>query len=327
MSDHVHFTLTAVVWGLFITLFLRPVTRTSWSDARTRSGWLQLFLAALVFTLQGVTIEHRLDSLLAGLPVALYLKYFGMLLWFILYYHMVKSIFPDRQMYTLFDRWFLFAWLTGIVSLLPFLQAVAAPEMRELVIGWRDFMLLGPTLVVFIPAARTFWRQEQIKGMKSKQLAVMICFMLYSLVAVGNVLNAALTLLHVERTQQIAGLLGPILVFGLGAFVLILLPYAWVMRVFYPVRLYRYWKLRRLESYVLQQVGGQSEHLTPAELMRLWQADALELAIYRSIINVIDYGALLKQHPNEADLYQRIRAIALSQQPYSEIVHQLTEVK
>ncbi|HEX2619341.1 MAG TPA: hypothetical protein VHL11_04315 [Phototrophicaceae bacterium] len=331
MSIQLHFSLMIFMWLNFTVMFLRTLMRVGIADTRTRSGWLQLFFAALVFSLQGETVEHQFELVLGAFPAVLYLKYFGMLIWFWLYYRMLRDVFSDRTIYRFFDGWFVVVFVIGIVSLLPVLITPSSThsDMHDVLTGLRDLLLLVPTIVIFIPATWVLWRREEIKGMKSKQFMILVCFGMYSLLAVGNIANSVFTLLHQEKTKQLEQFFAPVLGISLIAYVTLLLPYRWLTRVFYPTRLYLYWKLKHLERYVLQEVGVQAEVDTSTSLrvVNLWQLDELELAIYQAVINVLDYGALLKQSPENSELYRQIQAIAQSNRPYSELVHLLTVVK
>jgi hypothetical protein len=86
-----------------------------------------------------------------------------------------------------------------------------------------------------------------------------------------------------------------------------------------------YWKLKRVEHSILQQVEAVSE--TSLFAPSLLRSSELELAIYRTTINILDYGALLSRTAPQREQWHKLQQVAESGIPYSNLVAQLTKVQ
>ena len=326
MKADVHVPLTIGMWVAFCVVLFRALRHRERLERHAVYAWILLFCAACTFSLQGEYVEQWLDPYVLGLPIALYIKYFAMVLWFAMYYLILKRIFPEHPLYHWLDWLFVTAFITGAISTVPVTMTPYSTrtEARDLVTGMRDGFLFFPSVLLFVPATWRLSRQEMVDGTRVKQMAIALCYAAYSVVAATNVLKALLILLHLEHTPQVDVVGGLFMGICLLGFVLLLVPYRWLSLCFYPGRLLLYWRLKRLEQRILRQVGAVSD--TPLFGLSLLRGSELELAIYRTTINILDYGVLLSKSPVKQEQWSTLQQLAESNQPYSTFLHELTKL-
>lgn len=327
MNANLHILFAIVIWLAFAVVLIRGIRHWQQLEGQSRYGWILLFCAAFVFTLQGEYVELWLDQYFFGLPVTLYIKYFAMVIWFGMYYLIIKKVFVYRRVYQWMDWLFLAAIAAGVASMIPVAQMPygARTAGRDLVTALRDGFLLIPAALVFVPSTWQLAKQEKVSGARLKQIAIMICYAAYSGLALTNVLKALLKLMHQESIYQVemfGALFVSICVVG---FLLLLVPYRWLTALFYPGRVVLYWKLKRLEQSILRQVGAASD--TEHSVLIPVRSSELELAIYRTTINILDYGILLSRTPRQQEQWRKLQSLAESGVSYSSLVDQLIELR
>jgi hypothetical protein len=311
-----------VFWVLFAWMALKAVKNGVLHDRRRLSGWVQFFLALLVFSLSGEAIEQRVDRHVNHWPVAFYIKYFGMVSWFYLYYRLIRGILPRVQHIGIAFGGVI---VIGLLSV-PFMMGTDDRTlMRHVMVGVRDFCLMIAAVTLFIPATRLLADREHIIGMKTKQQAIVVCYGIYSLIALGNVIKAGLVFIDPDAIPQIERFFTPLLIPGAIAFLCLLLPYRWLTALHIPVRLYHYWRLTTLERYVLKHVGAMDE--TQPFSLELLQMSVLELTIYRATINILDYGLLLEHDPQQAHLYAVLQEVSQYGDVYAQLIQKLVAVR
>jgi hypothetical protein len=324
MPPALQILLIGCLWSLLIPLLLRAIQRHELNNAKTQSTWIQLLLASMVFTLQGEVAEQVLDRHFGGFPMALYWKYFGMLLWFYLYYRMLQNIFMASQSLRFWKGIFVILLIVGVLSIPMMVVTDDRTMVRDVMTGVRDAGLLLPTVVLFVPLTWKLWKQEQIKGMQTKQLALLICYSTYAFLAVGNIANALFSAAAIEMTSLIEGLFAPFLVISCIAFLLLFLPFRWLSLSFIPSRLIVYLRLKRLERLVLDAV-------THTDFIRFnrrlyLRPNLLELEIYRTVIHILDHYLLLTE-PSFLNLRLQIEAVVQKNASYSDLVEGLLRVR
>lgn len=327
MKADIHIPFAVLMWITFCIGLGGSIRQRQRLEGRSLYGWVLLFCAACVFSLQGEYVELWLDQYFNGLPVTLYIKYFAMVIWFGMYYLIIKQIFVHDPLYRWLDWLFCIAIVTGAVSAIPVAMVPygVRTEARDIVTGLRDGFLFVPSILLFVPATWKLSKQEQVNGTRIKQIAITVCYAAYSLVALANIAKALLVLMHQESLAQVEFIGALFMSICLIGFVLLLVPYRWVTILFYPGRLVLYWKLKRVEHCILQQVGAVSE--TPLFGLSLLRSGELELAIYRTTINILDYGALLSRTSPQQEQWRELQRITESGTSYSNLVAQLTKVQ
>jgi hypothetical protein len=316
--------LTGCLWSLLIPLLIRAIQRQELKDPRTQSTWIQLLLAGMVFTFQGETAEQHVNRLFGGFPISLYAKYYGMLLWFFLYYRMVRSIFMSSRTSHFWSGFFIGLSLLGALSIPLMMMTDNRILLRDLITGMRDTGLVIPTIVLFVPFTWRLWKQEKIQGMRTKQFALLMCYSSYVFIALGNIANAIFSAASIELSPIISALSAPFLLICCIAFLLLFIPFRWLSISFFPSRLLMYLRLKRLETYVVDAVSNP--HFIDKRYRLYLRPDLLELAIYRAVINILDHYLRLKE-PSLLALRDQIEAVVQNNPSYAELVEGLLEVK
>lgn len=312
----------------------------------TLAGWAQLFCAVLVYSLQGETVERQVDARFNNLPVALYTKYFGTLIWFYLYFRILRQIVPIHRLYPWIERVFVLVVVIGLISM-PLVVITAhnlqeRDRARDLVTGIRDLGMLLPAMLVFIPLTWQIRQRERVGGMRLKQLVIVLCYAGYIVIAFANIFNAILALLDPNPALElkIEALITPVLLLSLLLFVLVLAPYRWMTVIHYPRRLLTYHRLRRLERHILRKLSKSNKlHGAHPVLIHVessgfpavpFQLEALELEIYRAVINILDYADVLAVTICDEDtrtLAAQIQNIAKTYPSYGALVYHLSRIK
>ncbi len=293
VSENAHLFLTGLLWLVFVPVFIRACFEGQLADPDRRGSWIQAGLALLIFTLMGERMDLRVDRWFGGLPVTLYLKYFGMLVWFQLYYAFARRIVPDRPIYRYLNVVIPAGVILGLLTV-PLVAAIPYGERstaRLLVTGLRDVWILLLSLLAIAPAARHLSVDEGIPGMRIKQGMIFTAHLAYAVVAVGNITVATLIMGGFDRSAEIDRITAPFMGMAVLAFVVLLLPYRWLQPLFLPQRFWLYWRLKLRERQLLRAVAARSD--LPWFSFHLLRADELELALYRTVINLYDYGLLL----------------------------------
>ncbi|GAB4531513.1 MAG: hypothetical protein OHK0046_52310 [Anaerolineae bacterium] len=324
MSVQTHLTFVVLTWIAFGLMVIRSTLQHRAQDIHHVSGWLQIFLAVMVFTLQGEIVEQAIDPYFANFPVTFTLKYAAMLVWFYLYFRMMKEVTPYPRLYGRLRWVFVVIAIIGCLSIPGLAATPNRSQTRDVLVGIRDSLLLIPNVLVLIPGTYRLWQREQIVGLKFKQLVILICYVMYSVLALGNITKAVLIAAQAGSAQAFADVYTLILIPCAIIFILLLLPYHWLTGLYYPVRYYQCWRVKQVEYQVLQEV--KADVLWEPFPARMVTMADLELLIYRAIINILDYGRMLdpQRHP---DMLHLVQAAVQHRTHYSELVHQLVRVR
>lgn len=322
-----------------MTLFTRAVVKRKLNDVPTLAGWAQLFCAVLVYSLQGEAVERAVDARFHGLPVALYTKYFGTLIWFYLYFRILRQVIPIHRLYPWIERVFPLIAVVGLVTMPMVATPAHRQQARDLITGIRDLGMIIPVVVIFIPLTWRIRQRETIGGMRLKQMVIILCYAGYVVIACGNILKATFTFLDQNRRHEIESIFTPVLLFSLFLFILLLLPFRWTVLIHYPKRLLTYYRLRRLERDILHKMSEMNKmdgvHRLQMNVERSaypplpFQLEALELEIYRAVINLLDYAGVLAMNVSDVQtrtLAKQVQDIAKTYPSYSALVYHLSRI-
>lgn len=271
----IYHVLFALTWIVYAVLVLRAMKSVSQSGSLRLSVWVQMFMAGVVFSLSGEPIERRFNMLFSDLPVAFYVKYFGLIVWFMLYCQLIRNMIPREPIHRVIKAVFGLVTVIGVFSIPLMIDPPNYTQARDILIGVRDGLLVIPVAMVFIPGTRLMARREDILGMKAKHLAIMTAYSFYAVVALGNVLKVPLTLIQPEAVAHISAVFTPFLIPCAMAYVLLLVPYEWLTPLHVPQRLYQFRRLKRLERQVLILV--HSDDKSESFSVRLLRVEALEI--------------------------------------------------
>jgi hypothetical protein len=319
--------LILAVWLIFLTTLGRAAVRGKLSDPGGRRIWLLYLLSILAFTFWGEAAEASLDRHFNNLPVALYLKYVCLIWVCHLYLHMLQEVGSAPQRCDLLCRLPPVAIGLGLFSLIAYalLAPVAAADLRYLVIGARDAVVLVFIVFGFLAGTLAMWRQERVAAMRLKQTAILLFFASYAISTFGSISAALMTLFQVGDADAAARALQPFLYPAICFFVLMLIPYRWYAGLLYIQRLATYYRLKRLERVLIRRSGSRPDPHAVGWLLP--RPDELEVAIYRTVISILDGYLILQDTQPAHGLLADLQRCITKNRDYSNLVGALAAVR
>lgn len=325
MTDQgIIFGLNLLLWLFLAYRFLDAIARRKLTDGASLHAWSLIILCYLIAVLTVDSIEAQVDLRFNGLPVTLLVRSLLMFVTAYVFYSGMRRVYPYPPRVR---QWFL--WLNPLVAGVcialfawfaltrPLSQVVIAHLIKDI----RDAVLIAWILLIFIPVAIHLSRIEQVRPMQLHRLVNLLFFGAFLLECVSSlawsftVFFAPTLEPYLSIVERGATYLCLLLILAL------LLPFRWLMPVFYPERLRLYWRLQRLESVVSQQ---SSTRLPSGRLsFRLTHPDEIELAIYQKVISILDHYPSLSNPP----LQHKIQRVLDMQPQYPELVHELAAIR
>lgn len=319
-----HSFIVIVLWAIFAWMLRRAIVNHRFMNRRPAYIWIQVFLALVTVSLMGKTIETEIDTIFADWPVTLYIKSMAMLSMFHLYYLTIRDIDAGSYHYWYLSYLGPSALLGGTLYYLVFSQHYPRPDFRYLTLALRDAIMVIYLVSAFLPSSFRLWRLEQVSSMRVKHLASMVCCLCYIGIGGVNITVAVLNGLRLPQAESLSTAFVPVVYLGAVSFLVILVPHRWLMPLQYPVRLYRWERLKRLE--VRLQVCGAAQPWRPDRSLRDLQPNQLDLTIYRSLIFILDHYPLIRTHPDGEVLYHQIQAVVQSSRSYADLIKTLSEI-
>lgn len=321
-----HIFITFLLWIVFAWMLRRAFIRHRFTNRRLAFIWIQVFLALVTVSLMGETREAVIDQLFADWPVTLFVKTMAMLGMFHLYYLTLRDIDISSHRYRYLAYLGPSALVGGILYFLIYSLYPIIPksDFRYLSLALRDAVMVAYIVPAFLPSSIRLLRLEQVGSMKVKHLASIICCLCYVGIAGANISVAVLHGLHIPQAEQLSTAFVPLVYLGALNFIVILVPHRWLVPLQYPIRLYRWWRINRLEVRI--QAFGTAKPMQAKRSLRDLLPSQLELTIYRSVILILDYHPLIRNHQEGEILYHQIQRVVQSTQPYSDLVNALSEL-
>ena len=315
------------VWLVLLVALARSAWRGRLVEPASRRIWTMFLLSALSFSLWGPEAEAAVDRYASSLPLALYVKY-ACLIWVChVYWQLLVELVPGVGQRWLLDYLGPAALVSGMLSLAlwMWLEPVTRYQLRYLVIGARDAVVLTYILAGFLSGTAALRRREQVPAMRLKQAAIVLFFISYGVSTLGAILAGVMTLAGVGDPARAAQALQPFLYPTARFFALMAMPYRWYDGLFCAQRLVTYYRLRRLERALAGRVPDWPR-TTGAQYGRLWWG-GLDLAIYRTVIAILDGYRLLEELEDGAEVCARIDACVAEHGRYADLVEALAEVR
>ena len=272
-------------------------------------------------------MELAVNQVFNGLPVGLYVKCVCMMLTFHGYAQILKPMRSSTIMiYRVLDLLTPTVLVIIVLSFVLYARNPSIPyaNLRYLVIGIRDLVMGLLAVFVFIPYTLHLWRNETNPSLKLKQFTALVCFICFVMVALGGISAFALTLLQYPDVTAFIRLLRPFVYVGFFAFLITLVPYRWLAWFFHMPRWIVYRRLRNLEQVVIGHMGDQT--IERETVYRLLRNDELELAIYRTVIFILDHYPLMQGSIESLQLYHQIHQATQPDSDYPELVKTLTSL-
>ena len=320
--------LLVISWSLFGLRLAYAIWHRRLGAVFSRRIWIQVFLCLVAFTLFGEQAEQIVDHLFLGKPITLYVKSVALLGMVQLYEQTLLSINLMPENY-FFLRWLGFGtilFLTVIFTFYSLFPWMPLSSFRLEMIALRDAVMCVFIAFSFLPNVWSFWKREEIASMKLKHAASMVCCTSYLVASVGSIGAGALTIVnrptHVDALIQ---MFRPAMYLVAVSFLLMLLPQRRPRIFSYPARLLIYWRLRRIENRVRHLGAIHNPNLQTTWI--ILDPEQLELAIYRSLIFVLDYHPFIRLSKEGETLYRAIHQIVRSPNSYPDLVNEIIKLK
>lgn len=315
------------LWLIFFVTFGRAVSKGKSFQPAGQRIWLMFFLSIVAFTFWGEAAEALLDQHFHHLPVALYLKYVCLIGVCHLYLQMLREVGSYPQSRTGLDDLAPTAIGLGLLSFVghALFEPVPQAKLRFIIIGARDLVVLLFIVFGFLHGTLLMWRQEQVLAMRLKQIAIMLFFACFAITTFGSMSAAVMTILHLGDAPAAARALQPFIYLAVFFFALMLVPYRWYTSLLHLQRLYTYYRLKRVEQVVTQMAGTPPDPHTP---QRVWlRPGELELAIYRTVISILDCYPMIRDTGETNQLVAEIHYCIRRHPDYADLVGALTAIR
>lgn len=287
---------------------------------------MMYFLSILACTFWGADAERSLDQFFGGLPVALYVKYVCLIAVCHLYRQMLHEVI-DLPYSRWLDNIGLAAIVLGFVSFVNYAwqQPISLERLRYIIIGARDAVIVAYIFTTFLRGVLTLLRREKILAIRLKLISIAVFFVLFSLSACGSTSAAILTILDIGDPAYAARVLQPFLYVAILFFVLTLIPYRWFAGVHNLSKLLLYQRLLGLEKRVYDLADIPTNNREGSRL--LLRSQQIELAIYRTVISILDAYSLISLDGDSHPLTQHIRDSVAKHPHYGDLVQALARWK
>ncbi|MEP6987942.1 MAG: hypothetical protein ABI970_20240, partial [Chloroflexota bacterium] len=198
-------------------------------------------------------------------------------------------------------------------------------DFRLVMIACREIVMCVFIIGALLPNSWMFLQHERVSSMKIRHAASIMCCVGYLLTSVGSISAGILVLLgHYEPIEALIQIFLLPMYFVAVGFLIMLLPHRFFAVADYPLKLWIYWRLRRVEQRIHRLGNIQGLHLEQS--MSILRPQNLELAMYRSLIFILDYHALIRTVPEGKVLYNQIQQIVRSDKSYADLVSEITKL-
>lgn len=319
-----HIPIILILWLVFILTLARALHKVRKPNRIGYRLWFMFFLGIFACTLWGESAEMALDRHLYNLPVALYLKYISLIAICHLYRPLLRDVGTLSVNSRLLDYLAPVAISLGILSFFVYIWLEPFPrqDLRYLVIGARDAVILTFILAGFYRGTVEMWLRERVPPMRLKQAFIVLFFSSFAISTVGSIMAAIQTLFQIGDPAHTASVLQPVVYLVIFFFILMLIPYRWYMVLPHVRDLWHYYQLKRLERRVFQLARAKPNHHPLPQI--ILHAGQLELEIYRTVISILDGYSLLPTVANAHDLTHAIKECVADNPEYSDLIVALT---
>lgn len=310
-------TILILLWILTLILFMRSIWKGHIRQRDTQLMWALVLTIGLSLSLWTTATEVWLNQWFGGQPVAQFVKYTGLILAVYVYTTLQRRSLDEAG-----------SWLQR--SLAPFMIAVglaglawhihqpivAQADIDFLIAAVRDGVISLYIMLFGLPDLLVLFRREQVRVMKLKMIFLSGLKLAYLVKSVGAVLAARAAVRNVGDPEAILIAFDPAIYVGICAFLLVLVPYRWILGTLQVDRWYIYYRLRRL----YQRLVPSTDEMRRFGWVGLRN---LEQEIYRILIAILDYYPLSE----DASLRRQIEGTVQETTHYDELVQEMVKIR
>ena len=318
--------LSVALWLFLVYRFIRALKNGKVAGRTSLHTWAIFFLIYLVALLTVNSVEMWIDGHFGNLPVTTLSRCLLMLAAVLVFYLGIENVYARRPKtaeylvrLTVVDAGIcigLFVWFA-------IYRPTSTVAIINLLKDFRDVMMVAWTVLIFIPFSVYLWKQEQVRPMKlhrALDLGFWACFLTESVTGMALSLAAVSTSSwgsNIWTLDRLSTYMCYILI------LVTLLPYRWLLPLFYPRKVLLYWRLKRLQSTVKRWSATQPS--LPGLPLNLKRPDEIELAIYQTLIAILDtYPSMFERG---RALQEQIQQVVEAQPTYGELVRRIASIR
>lgn len=320
------FVLSAALL-LFVTYrFIRALKHRKVTDGASIHAWSVFFLVCLIALLTVDAIGKRLDGYFVGLPVTTLIRSLLMLTTVVVFFRGIDG--DDIQRPRAAKYLIRFTVVAGGLSISAFIWfavsgAASSDTINYFTKNLRDAVMIVWVLLIFIPFSVRLWRNEQVRPMKLHRAIDLGFWFAFLIISVTGIALSLVTT-FAERWQPYLWAIDRSFTYLCYLLMLMtLFPYRWLMPLFYPRKLLLYLRLKRLQHSVKRWSATQPPQ--PNLSLNLAHPDELELAIYQTVIHILDMYPSMSG--NGRALQDQIQRVVDTQPTYNEVAQKLANLR
>lgn len=319
-------SLSLLLWTFLGYRFIRALKNRKITNGASVHAWAIYFLLYLVAILSVDPIEQQIDPLFDMLPMTAFLRSLVLLATSHLFFLGIRHVLarPQRLKQGIVALNIVaIAVCIGLFSFFASTRLISMEKIGTLIKAVRDVMMILWTTLIFIPFAIRVWRDEHVRVMKMRRVIELVFFGTFLITCLSG-LAWSVSLFYAPEFEPYVWALDRSFVALCYVLLLVLLvPYRWLMPLFYPKRLMLYLQLQRLETAV--QRHALAKPTTARLAFNLTHPDEIELAIYQKTIRILD------MYPSMIDtgerLQKKIQAVVDAQQQYDALVQRMAGIR
>ncbi len=318
-------SLSAMLWFFLAYRFVRALGHKKLRKGASLHAWAIFFLVYFIALLTVDSIEAWIDLRMGGFPLATLVRSLLMLFTAQLYFLAIQTMYarPTLGRYlsrlTTADAGLCIGFFVGSMAF----HLTSRDVIIYVIKDFRDVIMAAWTMLIFVPVSVKLWRNERVRPMKLHRV---IDLAFWAAFLTETVAGIAFSLALVLNPRWEIRLLALDRVSTYLCYLLILtalMPYRWLMPVFYPRKVLLYLRLRQLQRVVEQESYGQSSSSGLASTLS--HPDEIELAIYRTTIAILDTYPSMKGTGRV--LQEQIQRLVETDQEYSKLVQQMASLR
>lgn len=317
--------LNVVLSVFFVYRIIGAYRKRKLNNSASLLAWTIFFICYLVAILTFDTLAVRIDANFGGSPATTLTRSLLILTATHLYFTALQRI-DDRPRLAgyILPKLNPVVMVACVILFIVGVQSgnLASSELDLLIKAIRDSVMVLWIVFIFFPKTWRLWQQELIRPMRLHRLLSLGFIGMYLIQTVSG-LGLSLSALSGSSAVSLFEMLDRYSLYGsLLAFLPLLLPYKWLMPLFYPRRLLMLLRLHRLETYV-KRMSNSQPYSEPK--LRLSHPDEMELTIYQKVIAILD----MYPNINEAgrEVRERLQVLVDSQPKFDQLVRQMAEIR
>ncbi len=317
--------LNLLLWLFFAYRFVMAVKHRKVNSGVAVRAWGVVFCMDTIAASTVPGAEALIDAQFGGLPITNLARSVMIL---VTAQFIMLIVRPDSPLSAARMRFFL--WVNpllavGIVFIfIGFVQSgLPYGANYTLIKVIRSAIMTGWMLVIVLPTFTYLWRIEQVRPMKLRYGISAVLGVLYLIQCISSISAVIATITASPLEGALLQIADTSSYLCIGLFIAIMIPYRWLMPVFYPRRLRVYRRLQQLEALVI--LWSTAPPLLPNLPLNLTNVGELELGIYQKVISILDMLSTMK--PAGAPLRARIEAVVNPALPFPELAERLAALR